>query len=124
MYSNCTYTKKVHFTPESQKFHIDKCVMEKLTKMNDHKKCTAYYSGICHVNKLGNCNLDDIDNLCKSAKSEFTVGDAEKLCLAETSATTEFWKNKYGIKSTNYSDSVTVSVAPISMGLISKLAEL
>jgi hypothetical protein len=99
MESSCGYTKASHYTPAAQKYHLDKCVNGKIMKMNDHKKCTSYFAGICHVNNLGGCNLKDIDTMCTNLKTEFTVGDAQELCKAELAGSSAFWEKKYGSKS-------------------------
>lgn len=95
MENTCPMSPDVHFTPASKAFQMEKCVISKLTKMNDHKKCTAYHAGICNANNLGACSLKDIDTMCNKLKTEFTVQDAQELCALEQIAGASFWQNKY-----------------------------
>lgn len=93
----CKITPAIHFTEESQAYHLRKCVRDKIQKMGCPKSCSDYFTGLCHANKsvLGSCSVQDIDNACRSVKSTFTIDDAEKLCKLEHSASMKFWQAKY-----------------------------
>ena len=91
----CTYNKAMHSTEESQKYHIDKCVMKTMTKMGDKQQCMKYMSGVMNANNSSkSCSIKDIEDICEDHKKKFTMSDAVKLCTVKNNATSTFWKQK------------------------------
>jgi len=92
----CNYNKKIHFTEEANKYHIDKCVMKTMKKMSDKQKCVRYMSGVMNANNSSkSCSIKDIESICEDHKKNFSLKDAQKLCRLKNQASLQFWGEKH-----------------------------
>lgn len=85
----------LHFTVESEKYYMDKCVEETMRKMKSHEKCIANISSIMMTNnKTDGVTLNDLHNMCQVKTQAFAEEDARKLCAMKLGSVREFWKSK------------------------------
>ena len=92
--NKCLKKSKLFFTKESKKYHLNKCVDDKLTKMKNKEYCINYVNDILKINNSKGCDENDINKLCTEITSKFTRQNAEQLCKLEMIGSTKFWKSK------------------------------
>lgn len=92
---SCNYNKSIHMTPEADKYHVDKCVMNTMEKMSNKEKCIRYMAGVMNANNTSkSCSIKNLENICEKHQQNFTMEDAKLLCIKKKEASKSFWMNK------------------------------
>lgn len=92
----CDYSYKVHYTPDADEYHADKCRAHWMAKMTDSRKCVSYLSGIADES-LAQCSVTQLQDICREKATDFTVADADRLCEYQNAAMQLFWREKHAL---------------------------
>lgn len=93
---NCNYNKSIHMSESSNKYHLQKCVINTMRKMADKDMCIKYMSGIANANEkvMDKCSIHNLNEICEKNKKDFSIEDAKKLCSIKNEASKNFWMEK------------------------------
>ncbi len=91
---SCAYSKHIHYAPQAQAYHKDKCVSRIMRQMSDINGCVEYMAGVSEgQDQMGACTVSDIRNICETYTHHFTQEHAERLCDLQNAASREFWQS-------------------------------
>ena len=90
----CAYSKQIHYAPQAQAYHKDKCVTRTMRKMSDMNGCVEYMAGVSEgQDQMGGCTVADLRQICEKYTHTFTQDHAEQLCDLQNAASREFWRS-------------------------------